>query len=554
MEDIVRMGKTSSQDVVNNCKTSEVSACGNVESSVGLPCQNYCKQHVFNDEWPVIEHPIARNLQAPNMSASNSSGPLEHPSLHVTEICSHRNIELDVAPVSWRDAACDDVESKEIESSVSSKHTLLSSITGLQSDFNSNLRTTLSPDLCSSYEHHKDVSSAASVFHRLTLGADCSHLSFGTYNSGSNSASVVLTSNHLFKNGMEVKSAAVDNSSAHSVDYGDKQLAFDVSRGEAGDKNIDVLSSPKQWLVKHIVPEETLEHDHNMTASVSDPNFLKSHLVNTSLPLKQIGLQSRNHFTFPREWCAASNSMPGDVLALLRSQSQPARHSNALPSISYPAIFMSKVMASGAFPLPMRSVHPQEPTVQSSTHFLELLDRKGYLSLPSQQSFPGNTTYKQSPVDMKYNLPQNRNEFLTNRLPPRATARDAFGYGFGPSVYNSRSFLSNPSPSHMIPSSNFNETLSSSYNGGLDLSSTNQHGSFSPWDYGSESRSSFVPERAQYNNFLGQANQASLSQYASPGYSNLNHSQPRILEELQHPGGVQDLSSKQLHQFWQHNN
>lgn len=172
--------------------------------------------------------------------------------------------------------------------------------------------------------------------HLQALSADCSHLSFGTYNCGSNSASVVLTSNHLSKNDMEVKSAAVNDSSAQflderqfffsifyfliyslfclwhnsfyfyyasisSVDYGDKQLRFDVPRRGASDKNSDFLSSPKQWPVNHIIPQETLEHEHNFTASVSDPLFLKSHWVNTSLPLKQPGLGSGNHFTFPRE-------------------------------------------------------------------------------------------------------------------------------------------------------------------------------------------------------------------------------------------------------------
>lgn len=80
-----------------------------------------------------------------------------------------------------------------------------------------------------------------------------------------------------------------------------------------------------------------------------------------------------------------------------------------------------------------------------------------------------------------------------------------------------------------------------------------QHGSSSQWDYGSESGTSFIPERTQ-SNFLGHPNQAFLLQYASPGYFTLNHSQPRVLEEHQHPGSFQDLSSKNLHQFWQHNN
>ncbi|TKY46788.1 hypothetical protein E2542_SST28837 [Spatholobus suberectus] len=165
--------------------------------------------------------------------------------------------------------------------------------------------------------------------HLQALGAECSHLSFGTYNGGSSSASsVILTSNHLSKSGVEEKSAAVDDSSVQFLDarqfssvyHGDKQLGFDVLRGAARDKNSDFLSSPKQWF----------EHEHNNTASVSDPSLQKSHWVNTSLPLKQPSLQRGNYFIFPRELYAASNSIPGDVLAFLMSQSQPARHSNAV--------------------------------------------------------------------------------------------------------------------------------------------------------------------------------------------------------------------------------
>ncbi|KHN18092.1 uncharacterized protein LOC114394852 [Glycine soja] len=227
------------------------------------------------------------------------------------------------------------------------------------------------------------------------------------------------------------------------------------------------------------------------------------------------------------------------------SQSQPERHGNAVSSISNSAISMSKVMEPGAFPLPMKSALPRDPTVHSSTHFHQLPDTKGYLSLPqnrpynttinSQLPFSGYTVYNQSPADMKYNLLQNRNEFLINGFPP-ATARDAFGFGnLGSSIYSSGSFLSNPSPGHMMPSSNFNEILPSQYNDGCN------HGSFSHWDFGAEPRSLIIPERTQ-------------SQYVTPGYSDLYHSQTRVLEELQQPGDFQDLSSKQMHQFWQHNN
>ncbi|KAL2322533.1 hypothetical protein Fmac_026912 [Flemingia macrophylla] len=614
MADIVRMGRTSSQDAVSDdlFNSSGVFACENSESSLGLPCQNHSEQQVFHDEWPIIEQPIARNSQTLKTSASSSAnGPSEHPSMTLTPTCLPENCELDAAPVSWGNVSGDD----SVSASISSKHIILSSDSGLQSHSHSNLRSTLSPDLCSSHEQHEglvmdcysyqnrltkftgdvfeDVSSAATIFRQLSigeskqklptfeddpeviipthlqaLGAECSHLSFGTYNGSSSSASsVILTSKHLSKSGMEEKSAAVDNSStqfldASSVYQVDKQLGFDVLGGAGGDKNSDFLSSPKQWLVSRSVPEETFEHQHNFTASVSDPSLQNSHWVNTSLPFKQSGLQSGNQIIFPTELYADSNSVPDDVLAFLMTQSQPARHSNAVSSINNPAISMSKVMEPGAFSLPMRSAISQDPTVHSSAHFRQLPDTNGYLSLPknkpfhrtidSQQAFSGHTAYNPTPADLNYNLSHSRKEFLTNRLAP-ATTRDVFGYGnVGSSIYSTGSFLSNPSLGRLIPSSNFNDVLPSEYNGGHNGSSIQQHGgSFSHWDYEAEPRSSLISQRTQHN-FLGQPNQASLLQYASPGYSNLYHSQTRVLEELQQPGGFQDLSSEQLHQFWKH--
>ncbi|XP_027341474.1 uncharacterized protein LOC113854583 isoform X2 [Abrus precatorius] len=579
MADIVRMGRTS-QDAVSHthCNSSGDLACGNSESSLGLSCQNHSEKQNFHDDCSVMEQPIARNSQTLNMSASNANnGLFEYPSLHSTAVCLRRNCELDAAQASWGNVICDNVISKKVESAcMPSKHTILSNNDGLGSHSNPNLRNTLSSDLHSSYEHYEDVSSAASILQRLSigeskqklptfeveddptvvipnhlqaLGADCSYLSFGTYNGGSSSASsAILISNHLSKSGLEEKSAAVDDSPSQFLD----------TRGTAGDINCDFLSSPKQGFVKNIVPEETLENEYKITACVSDSSLQNSHWVNPSQPLKQPGLQSGNHYTYPTELYADSNSIRDDVLAFLMSQSQPSRHNNAVSSIRNAAFPMSEVMEPGTFALPKGSAFPQDPTVQSSIHFHQLPNTKGYLSLSqnqsyipttnSQKAFSGNTGYNQSPADVKYNFPPNRNEFLTSRLPP-AAARNAIGYGnLGSSFLSPGSLLSNPSPGYMMPSINLDETLPSRYNAGHRISSIQQRGRISNWDYGAESR--FLPERTQYN-FTGQPNQASLSQFASPGYADL-HSQKRVLEERQQPGGFQGLSSKQLHQLWQH--
>ncbi|KAK7316707.1 hypothetical protein RJT34_00368 [Clitoria ternatea] len=286
-----------------------------------------------------------------------------------------------------------------------------------------------------------------------------------------------------------------------------------------------------------------------------------AYLISQSQPARHNNAVSsmRNPANSMSEYADPKISLPDDTLAFLISQSQPVRHNNAVSSMWNPASSMSEVMESGAFALPKRSAVPQDLTVQSSIDFQQLPDSKGYLSLPqnqsyitninSRQTFSGNAAYNQYPHDLKYNLPLDRNEFHTSRL-PSATIRDALGYGnHGSSFHSPGSFLSNSSLGHMRPLSNFNEILPSQYNGGRNFNSVQPHDSFSHWD--SNSRSSLFPERTQYN-FPGHPDQPSQSQYVGPGYSELNHSQERILEELRQRGGSKNLSSKQLHPFWQH--
>lgn len=58
-----------------------------------------------------------------------------------------------------------------------------------------------------------DNSSLVLPTHVQALGAECSHLSFGTYKGGKSSpSSAILASNHFSRRGLDVKSAAVDDS------------------------------------------------------------------------------------------------------------------------------------------------------------------------------------------------------------------------------------------------------------------------------------------------------------------------------------------------------
>ncbi|XP_027187189.1 uncharacterized protein [Cicer arietinum] len=596
MADIVRMGRTS-QDAVshNHCNSLGVSSSGNSESSLSLHCQNSSEQQGFHDEWPVIKQPFPGNQQVLT-SSSNANGLFEHPNLHGTAESLHRNCELDAAQVSREEITSGSAISETIES------VSVSNNTGLGSHANFNLENTPTSNFPTSDEHHEGVSPVVLDLQQLSmeesklevpssedslvvlpnhlqaLAAECSHLSFGTYKGSNNSSSsAIFAHNNLSRSGLEMNSAAVDDSlaqfpDASSLNHGDDQRGFDtvknggeqlgsdvVRLGTSVDKSFDFLSTPWQELVKHTVSEETLGHQYSTTASISDPSLQKSHWPTPSLPLKQPGLQSGSHSSFPGELHNNSNSAPQDLLAFLIAQSQRARHANAEPSVNNFPLSMSEDMEPFALRNP--SLPTQGCTVPN-IHFQQSRHMKAYPSLPqnqsylstidSQRAFLDNTAYNRFPANMNYNnLPQNRNEFLKSRLPP-SIASDAHGYGnLDSSFYCPGSFLPNPSLANVKPSSNINEILPSQYNGGYNLSSNQRHGSFSQRDYGAKSRSSLIHENTQYT-FMDQPSQSSLlQQYASPGYPDFYYSPTQLPEKHNQSGSVQDLSPSQLHQFWQ---
>ncbi|XP_057741498.1 uncharacterized protein LOC130960181 isoform X2 [Arachis stenosperma] len=584
MADIVRMGRTSQNVSHDDCTASGVSASGNSETMLNLDSQSHSEQQPFHDKWHVNEQPTTSSSQAPTVFASlNANGPSKQSSLCDTVVSVCRNSELDSSQGAWGDCASDDV---------------MCSKTKLESHSNSNSKDTCSSDLHHS-QGHEDVLLAASDFkglsiresklemplsgdnptvvlpndvHLQALADTCSHLSFGKFNASSNTASSVIPTPtpNLPRNGLEEKSAAIDSSlvqfsDASSVQHGGKQLEFEAVRGSTGDKNDNFLSSPQQELLRHIIPEETFGHEYNVVASVSDPNWQNSRWVTPSLPLKQPSLQSGSHYNFPREMLDESNSIPGDMFKFIGSQSQPGGYNSSLLSTSNNANSISGVMEPGMFDLPKRSALSHEPMVQSSVQFQQFPNMEGYSSLPrdqsyitainSQQPFSGNPRYNQSSLDMKYNLHQDRNELLMNRLPP-AAARETYAYGnHGSSFYGPRNVLPNSSLGYAMPQSNIDEILPSQYgNGGRNISSIQQNGSLSQWDYGAAPRTSFRPERTEYN-FMRQQQQQNLapvSQYANPGYSDPYHSQKQVAEELQQAGGLQGLSPQQLQQLWRY--
>ncbi|RYR79333.1 hypothetical protein Ahy_A01g004162 isoform B [Arachis hypogaea] len=624
MADIVRMGRTSQNVSHDDCTASGVSASGNSETMLNLDSQSHSEQQPFHDKWHVNEQPTTSSSQAPTVFASlNANGPSKQSSLCDTVVSVCRNSELDSSQGAWGDCASDDV---------------MCSKTKLESHSNSNSKDTCSSDLHHS-QGHEDVLLAASDFkglsiresklemplsgdnptvvlpndvHLQALADTCSHLSFGKFNASSNTASSVIPTPNLPRNGLEEKSAAIDSS---LVQFSDARhflfhYQLDIPCFVYSNASLYcffsvlVLYNMVQELLRHIIPEETFGHEYNVVASVSDPNWQNSRWVTPSLPLKQPGLQSGSHYNFPREMLDESNSIPGDMFKFIGSQSQPGgynssllstsnntnsisglnesnlipgdmlalprseqpvRYNSSMLSLSNTPNSISDVMEPGMFDLPKRSALSHEPMVQSSVQFQQFPNMEGYSSLPrdqlyitainSQQPFSGNPRYNQSALDMKYNLHQDRNELLMNRLPP-AAARETYAYGnHGSSFYGPRNVLPNSSLGYAMPQSNIDEILPSQYgNGGRNISSIQQNGSLSHLDYGAAPRASFRPERTEYNFMRRQQQQnlAPVSQYVNPGYSDPYHSQKQVAEELQQAGGLQGLSPQQLQQLWRY--
>ncbi|XP_054797724.1 uncharacterized protein LOC129302871 isoform X2 [Prosopis cineraria] len=547
MADIVRMGKPSQDAISHHSKAPAVSTSAKPESSLSSHYYNQTHQQDFNHERPVIDQPVVGNeSHASKLSAlSNANVPSDYFNPQSSKDSFLRNSVSNEAQVPLRDIVSDDVDSDEIEPGfLSSGHPTMNN-TGLASHSNYNLRSISSTVSRSSSDHQKDVALAASDIQQLSLRDSklevlstednsalvlpchvqgltdkCSHLSFGSYNSGSNSTSSATLASHASNYGLEVNAAAVDGGllaqnldASDSVYRGDKILRQDVYKEATIDKKYDFLSSFQQELVKRTSQEATINHEYTTLSSVADP-FQKSQWMSNTLPFKRPGLQNRNMSTFSREMVME-------------------------PHFSLPQ--RSALLAD----LRVQSFQRLEPDDERGYH--SQIQNRQYLPPVVQQEFSYSSAYGHSLADMKYSHPQNRNELIMSRLTP-ARSRDAFGYGNSGSSYNPGNFLPDSSLGPMMPSSNFDDILPSQYTNGRNGSLIQQHGGFPTWDYGQEQlRSMSLPESMRHSS-LGQPRQA-LPQYMTPGYSDLHHSGTEIAAHLQRQVASQDFSSKQSHQL-----
>ncbi|KAJ7960666.1 GBF-interacting protein 1-like [Quillaja saponaria] len=595
--------------------------------------QNHSGQCVFHDEWPVDEQPLANKMSliANAFAASDSNVPSDHSNPHDSNLLGKHNSDAVHVP----ERSSENNKSDNLGSDFTSSSPTIMNNDGWASCCNNDLNNISSYDSqrCT-YESHKgaghdsllsysyhpdltgnaviDVSSAAGNFKQLSLRdfklevpptednhtvvlpdhlhalvADCSHLSFGTYNSGSNLASVPPAPN-LSKNVLDETAREIDSSSSgfldasNSVYCGNEQLGSmndTLGREITSDKNYDFLASPKSDILKQIIPKAPFGHEYFMS-SVPDSTAGKIQWPAPALPFVREEFQSRNHITFPSEMLAGSDSVPADLLAskmkasrdsnFLQSasvkQPLPLRYSNSVSTFTSSTISMAEVAKPGTYSLPQQSsaltqhltVQPtlssEQPSISAVMGYHSLCQRQAYIpSVNLQQACSVTSAYIQSLEDMKFGLPLSRSEVSMNRLP--LSAREASVYrNFGTPTYSPGNFL-HSSIAPMIASSGYDDILRSQYRGGSNLSPLQQNHSFSVMDYGRGSRALPPVPESTYYSLLGQSQRHQRSQiqsnYGVPGYSNLHHSQNANAAEHQLQSGLQDLSSKQLHHLWQ---
>ncbi|KAJ7965079.1 GBF-interacting protein 1-like [Quillaja saponaria] len=628
MADIVRMGRSNKG---SQTSTETSYASHDAASHYRTMNQNHSGQCVFHDEWPVDEKPNVSFISNAFI-ASDADVISDVSNLHDSKLLANDDSEA----VQMSEGDSGNNNSDNIGSDfISSRHTIVNN-DGRALYSNNDLK-----DSC--YDSHRcayvqdeangaqlshsnhlehltgnavvDVSSADGNFDQLSLrnsnlevpqtednltvvlpdhlqalAADCSHLSFGTYNSGSNPASSVPPATNPFRNDLDETERALDHSSgfldaSNSVYRGDEQLGsmYDTVRREiSGDKNYDFLASSKLDMLKQIIPEATLEHEY-ITSSVPDTSFERIQWPAPTVPFLRSEWESRNLPTFPSETVAGSDFVHVGILAskmkalrdsdFLQSssvikQSLPSRYSNSVSTTSNPTISMPEVIRPGTYSLPQRSsalnqhlrVQPTLPCEQSS-----ISAAMGYLSLsqnhaykPSgtlQQAYSDTSAYDQSLAGMKYGLPMNRSEVSMNRLPLSAKESSVYG-NFGTPTYSPGNFL-HSSTAPTIASNGYDEALHTQYRVGSSFSSSQQNRGFPIMDYGPGSRTlPSVPESTYYS-LLGQSQghieyqRGQLqSNYGVPIYPDLHHSQTAMAAEHQLQSGPQDHSSKQSHHLW----
>lgn len=590
------------------------------------------EQHVSpDDEWPLMEPPqvsMSSVLEpradaelhsgTSNLSYDRSNQYLGSSTSEVQEeddgaFEDHGSNHVDSASVSTRKMEEDNTGSAslyddEMYKNIGSYHTQehayehqeVEDVDASVSSVNANMQ-----QLSMQEEDHRttpedDGPSVVIPNHLQVQTADCSHLSFGSFGSGMNTAFSGTVTSRAVRSNLEETPAEADASSVGHSDsrnpeyYGDESLRTSsdgnlVHRigGSAGTYDSAAVSHPE------VLKQENAEvaHGNQYTFPSATPgyNFENAQLLNTSFPQSQASGQMQNLTPFSSVTQAYTNSLPSSLLGAnghpVResdlsyspfpiTQSMPAKYSNTVSSISSSTISMAEALKTVGFSstqptqqtppgnnvatgptLPQHlAVHPYSQPTLPLGPFANMIGYpflpQSYTYMPSgfQQAFAGNSTYHQSLAAAV--LPQYKNSVSVSSLPQSAAV--ASGYGaFGSSATIPGNYPMNPPAAPAGPSMSYDDVLSSQYKDNNHLLSLQQQTENSAmWLHGAGSRTMSAVPASTYYSFQGQNQQPGgfrqgqqpSQNFGALGYPNFYHSQTGISLEHQQQQNPRDGS------------
>ncbi|KAJ6979387.1 hypothetical protein NC653_027518 [Populus alba x Populus x berolinensis] len=570
-----------------------------------------------NDEWPSIEQPtVAITSSVRDVPANSelygdlSNLPLDRGSQHVKSQLDDQTVE---------DAHVESFDGNHVgPASVSTRNTQEDGSGGsslFDNDVYDNINSYQSDSLAFENNEAEDGTSlvAANLQH-LSLQNDdqgvqpeennpsviipnhlqvhaqeCSHLSFGSFGSGVNSAFSGQFASMPINKSLEETSEVVDAlSTGHSEArnpeyYGDEHLRNTVDeslvhRAGVSATNYDSSSVPQSETLKEETSEATQGNQYAFPSSTPGYSYENTQQLNVAFNNPQTSNQMQNIAPFSSVMQAYTNSMPSALLASTVqagretdlpyspfpvAQSLPTKYSNAATSISGPSISMSEALRAGGVSTPQPTpqtlpganiatgpalpqhlaVHPyQQPTLPLG-HFANMISypfmAQSYTYMPSafQQTYAGNNSYHQSLAAV---LPQYKNSVSVSSLPQSAAV--ASGYGFGSSTsIPAGNFPLNAPTAPAGTTIGYDDILGSQYKDASHLISLQQNENSAMWMHGPGSRTMSAVPASTYYSFQGQNQQPGgfrqgqqpSQHFGALGYPNYYHSQTGMSLEHQ---------------------
>lgn len=334
------------------------------------------------------------------------------------------------------------------------------------------------------------------------FAADCSHLSFGTYTSGKNSAPPVPQTSSPLSAEVEKPSAATDSSSAthldsrNSMNFGDELLGYthDTSGWAAADTRTD----PSLYAegLNHHLPTAAYGEDY-LYSSVPDSNFGNS----------QQKSSAKNFTSFSSELQLHSKSVANDPLVAKARRSAVFHEAQSMPSgyrnqsINPSTISMSEVFNSGAFAMPQPSslpLHGASLPFNSGRSYsgagYGMAETYGFTSAFPQSHGNGGCASYGSAAGMEYN-PRHISAIPGSSLPRPSSNMPAYG-----SLQNSddlyHDFLRDLSMAKTSRKVGNDGTFTTPYNDGNNITPYLQNDGSATWD---NWRGSTTLETSGYN-------------------------------------------------------